>query len=102
MPATGHDSPKSPMESNHSLRKNAATRFIASTLGVLVGVGSIDHGLLECLQGPRPTPGLIVNALGAGIRWTIWKQGGEGAFTLIPNFCTRRSKNRPHGAALAA
>jgi len=86
MPATGHDSPKAPMESNHSLRKNAATRFIASTLGVLVGIGSIDHGLLECLQGSRPTPGLIVNALGAGYRWTVWKQGGEGAFTLIPNF----------------
>jgi hypothetical protein len=65
---------------------NAATRTIASTLGVLVGIGSIEHGLLECLQGFRPTPGLIVNALGSGYRWTVWKQGGEGAFTLIPNF----------------
>ena len=65
---------------------NAATRVIASTLGVLVGVGSIDHGVLECLQGARPTPGLIVNALGPGYRWTVWKQGGEGAFTLLPNF----------------
>lgn len=27
-----------------------------------------------------------MNALGAGLRWTLWKQGGEGAFTLIPNF----------------
>jgi hypothetical protein len=65
---------------------NAATRAVASTLGVLVGIGSIDHGLLECLQGSKPTQGLIVNALGAGYRWTVWKQGGEGAFTLIPNF----------------
>ncbi|HMD77275.1 MAG TPA: hypothetical protein VKG86_07865 [Terracidiphilus sp.] len=65
---------------------NAATRAIASTLGVLVGIGSIDHGLLECLQGFRPTPGLIVNALGSGYRWTAWTQGGEGAFTLVPNF----------------
>jgi uncharacterized membrane protein len=65
---------------------NAATRAIASTLGVLVGIGSIDHGLLECLQGWRPTPGPIVNALGSGYRWTVWTQGGEGAFTLIPNF----------------
>jgi hypothetical protein len=65
---------------------NAATRIIVSTLGVLVGIGSINHGLLESLQGYRPTPGLIVNALGAGYRWTVWKQGGEGAFTLIPNF----------------
>jgi hypothetical protein len=52
----------------------------------LVGIGSIDHGLLECLQGSHPTPGLIVNALGAGYRWTAWTEGGEGAFTLIPNF----------------
>jgi ABC-type Na+ efflux pump permease subunit len=74
------------MESSHSVRLNEATRSIVSTLGVLVGIGSIDHGLLECLQGSRPTPGLIVNALGAGYRWTVWKQGGEGAFTLIPNF----------------
>lgn len=65
---------------------NAATRTVVSTLGVLVGIGSIDHGLLETLQGYRPTPGLIVNALGSGYHWTAWKQGGEGAFTLIPNF----------------
>ena len=74
------------MNTNHSVRYNGATRLIASTLGVLVGAGSIDHGLLECLQGSHPTPGLIVNALGAGYRWTVWKQGGEGAFTLVPNF----------------
>jgi hypothetical protein len=86
MSTTMHDFPKAEMESTHSVRYNGATRFIASTLGALVGIGSIDHGLLECLQGSHPTPGLIVNALGTGIRWTIWKQGGEGAFTLIPNF----------------
>ena len=27
-----------------------------------------------------------MNALGSGYRWTVWKQGGEAAFTLIPNF----------------
>jgi hypothetical protein len=65
---------------------NAATHTLASTLGVLVGIGSIEHGILECLQGSRPTAGLIVNALGSGHSWTVWKQGGEGAFTLLPNF----------------
>jgi hypothetical protein len=79
MIATNQDAPTAPIE-------NAATRTIASTLGILVGIGSIDHGSLECLQGFRRSPGLIVNALGAGYRWTVWKQGGEGAFTLIPNF----------------
>jgi len=65
---------------------NSATGVIASALGVLVGIGSIDHGVLECLQGARPTPGLIVNALGPGYRWTVWKQRGEGAVTLLPTF----------------
>ena len=78
------------IESAEAARKhctvNAATHVIASTLGVLVGIGSIDHGVLECLQGPRPTPSFIVNALGPGYSWTVWKQGGEGAFTLLPNF----------------
>src|ERR1039457_7592922 len=69
-----------------TIHNNSATCFIARTLGVLVGIGSIDHGLVECLQGFHPTPGLIVNALGSGYRWTVWKQCGEGAFTLIPNF----------------
>ena len=65
---------------------NAATRVVVSTLGVLVGVGSIDHGLLESVQGNRPTPGLIVNVLGPGYHWTAWTKGGECAFALIPNF----------------
>jgi hypothetical protein len=79
-------SPTALTNSSRTIRNNRATRSIACTLGVLVGIGSIDHGLLECLQGFRSTPGLIVNALGSGYRWTVWKQGGEGAFTLIPNF----------------
>lgn len=86
MAITKPDSPTALTNSAPMIRNNRSTRFIASTLGVLVGIGSIDHGLLECLQGFHPTPGLIVNALGPGHQWTIWKQGGEGAFTLIPNF----------------
>lgn len=86
MAITKHESPMALTNSTPTIRNNRATRTIACTLAVLVGVGSMDHGLLECLQGFRPTPGLIVNALGPGYRWTVWKQGGEGAFTLIPNF----------------
>jgi hypothetical protein len=79
-------SPEVPLGPSCSVCTNRATRILASTLGVLVGIGSIEHGLLECLQGFHPTPGMIVNALGPNYRWTVWKQGGEGAFTLIPNF----------------
>lgn len=77
---------KSRRDSSTTPAYNPATRVIASTLGVLVGIGSIEHGLFECLQGSSPTSGLIVNALGPGYSWTRWKQGGEGAFTLLPNF----------------
>jgi hypothetical protein len=79
---------------------NTATRAVASTLGVLVGLGSIDHGLLEVVQGNRPTSGLLVNALGAGYHWTRWSQGGEGAFTLIPNFLVTGLLATLIGAAL--
>jgi hypothetical protein len=85
MAITRPDSPTA-LTNSATIRNNSATRSIACTLGVLVGIGSVDHGLLECLQGFRPTHGLIVNALGSGYRWTVWKQGGEGEFTLIPNF----------------
>lgn len=66
--------------------RHPATRDVASTLGVLTGIGSIGHGLLECLQGYRPTPGPVIYALSPGTSWSAWNQGGEGAFTLIPNF----------------
>ena len=65
---------------------NPATAVVVSTLGVLVGIGSINHGVLEAVQGNRPTPGLIINALGPGYHWTVWTQGGEPAFTVLPNF----------------
>ena len=65
---------------------NSATRVIASMLGVLLGISSINHGILETLQGNRPTPGLVVKALGSGYSWTVWTQGSEPAFTLVPNF----------------
>jgi hypothetical protein len=65
---------------------NAATLAIVRTLGVLLGISSISHGLPEILQGNHTTPGLTVKALGAGYPWTVWKQGSEPAFTLVPNF----------------
>jgi hypothetical protein len=65
---------------------NAATRTVVSTLGALLGVSSMNHGLLEAMQGNHPTPGLLVKALGPGHHWTFWTQGSEPAFTLVHNF----------------
>ena len=63
---------------------NRATKTIVATFGFLAGIGGIDHGLFEALQGNTPTPGLFVQAIGPAQR--MWVYGTEDAFTLIPNF----------------
>jgi hypothetical protein len=64
---------------------NRKTRIIASTLGILLGLGGIiNHGLFEILQGYTPANGLFIEAIGESQRF--WIYGTEGAFTLIPNF----------------
>ena len=65
---------------------NRATRINVATIGVLFGISGITHGIGETLQGNTPTPGLIINAIAAGSPWTRWPEGGEGAFTIVPNF----------------
>jgi len=65
---------------------NAATRTIVSTIGVFLGLSSIDHGVLEMMQGNHPTSGNLIKAQGPGHHWTIWTQGSEPAFTLVHNF----------------
>jgi hypothetical protein len=66
-----------------SRRVNGA-RVIATVLGVFVGVSGLDHGLFEALQGPVPTPGLFVQAIGPAQR--MWLYGTEDALTVLPNF----------------
>ena len=65
---------------------NAATRVVVSSFGVLLGISSINHGVLEMMQGNLATPGSFVKALGPGNSWTLWVHGGEPAFTLVHNF----------------
>ncbi len=61
-----------------------ATRVIVSTLGVLLALSGIDHGLFETLQGKAPTPGFFIHSIGP--RQQMWPYGTEDAFTLIPNY----------------
>lgn len=65
---------------------NRATRINVTTIGVLFGFSGITHGCSETLQGNTPTNGFLINAIAAGSRWTRWTEGGEGAFTVVPNF----------------
>lgn len=71
------------MEGAVSLSRDSATRMVASTLGVLVGLAGIEHGILEMLQGNVRPNGLIIEAIGADQK--IWEYASEPAFSLIPN-----------------
>jgi len=62
----------------------SAPRFVAMLFGILTGISHLDHGTLETLQGNTPTNGPIISAVPIGATWSIWKQGGEGAVTLLP------------------
>ncbi len=65
---------------------NRATKINVTTVGVIFGLGGLTHGFAETLQGNTPTNGFLINAIAAGSRWTRWTEGGELAFTIIPNF----------------
>ncbi|MEX2160417.1 MAG: hypothetical protein WD751_00740 [Anaerolineales bacterium] len=61
-----------------------ATRLVATTFGILVGLAGIDHGIFEILQGNVAPDGVMVSAIGPAQRF--WEYGTEVALTLIPNF----------------
>ncbi len=65
---------------------NRATHVNVMVIGVIFGISGMTHGLAEILQGNTPTGGFLINAIAAGSSWTRWTEGGEGAFTIIPNF----------------
>ncbi len=76
------------------LQRIQPRRFATTAPHALSPVRSVfwlvsDPSITVCWNACKDSvrlPDLIVNALGPGYRWTVWKEGGEGAFTLIPNF----------------
>lgn len=65
---------------------NRATRINVTTVGVIFGFSGMTHGFEETLQGNTPTNGMFIFAIAPGSSWTRWSEGGEGAFTIVPNF----------------
>ena len=61
-----------------------AIKLNVSSIGVIGGLISIEHGFFETLQGNTPTNGIIINAIAPNQGY--WEDGGELAMTLIPNF----------------
>ena len=66
------------------MKNNGATRAVASTLGVLVGLAGVEHGFFEVLQGNVPPSGIMIEAIGPAQRF--WEYGIEPALTIVPNF----------------
>ncbi len=63
---------------------NRATRTIVSTMGAILSLSGMVHGIFEIFQGTIPTNGLIIQAIGDAQQ--MWLYGTEEAFTVIPNF----------------
>jgi hypothetical protein len=66
------------------LNNNYATKTVALTFGVLVGLAGIQHGIFEILHGNVATNDLIIDAIGPGQKF--WEYATETALTIIPNF----------------
>ena len=62
----------------------SATRGVASTLGILVGLAGIEHGYLEVLQGHVRPEGMMIDAIGPSQR--LWEFATETALTVVPSF----------------
>jgi hypothetical protein len=64
--------------------KRSATRTVAATFGILVGLAGIDHGIFEILQGDVKPGSLMIEAIGPAQRF--WEYGTEPALTIVPSF----------------
>ena len=66
------------------MTKHRATRIAASTLGILVGLAGINHGIFEIMQGNTQPTSLLIAAIGPEQRY--WEFGEETALTIVPNY----------------
>jgi hypothetical protein len=71
------------MDDNKDATINRATKIYTSTLGILVGLAGIEHGILEILQGNVRPEGLMIDAIGPDQR--LWEFSSETALTIVPN-----------------
>jgi len=66
------------------LKNNGATKTVASSFGVLVGLAGIEHGFFEMLQGNVTPSDIMIDAIGPAQKF--WEYSTETALTIIPNF----------------
>lgn len=63
-----------------------ATRIVASTVGVMAGLLSIEHGYFETLQGHAVPGSIVIQAIGPPCEGNAMWHGCEPAMTIIPDF----------------
>jgi hypothetical protein len=71
------------MNEKKSLAGNRATQIFASTLGILVGLAGVEHGILEILQGNVRPDSIMTDAIGPNQK--LWEYATETVLTIIPN-----------------
>ncbi len=63
-----------------------ATRIIAASFGIFAGIGGLEHGYFELLQGNVPPETIMIASMGSPcVPEEIW-HACEPAITVIPNF----------------
>lgn len=67
-------------------RQIPATRIVASTVGVMAGLLSIEHGYFETLQGHAVPGSIVIQAIGPPCEGNAMWHGCEPAMTIIPDF----------------
>ena len=70
------------------MKNNGATKTVASTFGVLVGLAGMQHGFFEMLQGNVTPNDIMIDAIGPEQKF--WEYATETALTIIPNFLVTR------------
>ena len=71
------------MRDKNGLTQRNAARIVASTFGVLAGLGGLTHGIGEVLQGNVAPSGIVINSWTQGPIAT--NMGGEPGMTIVPN-----------------
>ena len=65
------------------MNDNRATKALTTTLGILVGLAGVEHGILEILQGNVRPNGIMVDAIGPEQK--LWKFASETVLTIVPS-----------------
>ncbi len=80
-------------------KTTSALRALSSSIGALVGIYGIEHGVFELLQGNTPTGGLLIDAIGPA--WEFWPGSAEPAFSILPTYFLSGIFSIPLGIIMA-